>query len=551
MNNFPETETSATVKPEVVFIEDFLDEVQSGQLRVPKFQRPFVWGPQDMRQLFDSISKGYPIGSLLVWETTERLASLGKIGPFNIATVESKSISFILDGHQRLTTLLAGLRLHADSERTQDEADWKWWLFYNLESKEFVHDPSCSSDLRLFPLRAMLKTVDFLAQSRNIQNSFPPPRADAYIKDAEAIAQKIKAYKLPVTRIRGGTLNDAVAIFSRLNSLGMGMTADQMISALTYQEGVDAVNLAEEIDNMITNLDEYNFGEVPRKQILQVVLMAAGLDLSTDEWEGIASALKTNIASSIDKARRAATKTARFLFEAVSVPDSSYLPYANQFVALAAYFLECPEPSEDQKIILKMWFWSTALGGWFGGANPSQLRKGVDEMREFALNQTADFKVMPLNETARPLPGEFNSRSARIRCMLIFLFGRRPLVSRTLQPLSADEVQGENRGLSYVFTGVQRKWLSHPANRILLHRMPGMTVRDQILSVPAEQRVKFLESHCINESAFLALADDDAERFVTCRNEYLRTQESAFYSQFGVKSPVSQFGGEAPSDSMD
>jgi hypothetical protein len=93
----------------------------------------------------------------------------------------------------------------------------------------------------------MLKTVDFLFQSRIIQKAFPPSRAEAYIRVAETAAQKIKAYKLPVTRIRGGTLNDAVAIFSRLNSLGMGMTADQMISALTYQEGESSVNLAEEI----------------------------------------------------------------------------------------------------------------------------------------------------------------------------------------------------------------------------------------------------------------------------------------------------------------
>lgn len=542
-----ELQTSATVKPEVVFIEDLLDEVQSGQLRIPKFQRPFVWTPEDMRQLLDSIVKGYPIGSLLIWETAEQVASLDSIGPFAIAASQVKPISFVLDGHQRLTTLLAGLRLPASAPRTREQKDWKWWLFFDLEKKEFVHDPSGGGEVRLFPLRAALKTVDFLAQSRNIQCALPPAQAEAYIRDAEQVAQKIKAYKIPVTRIRGGGLSDAVAIFSRLNSLGMGMTADQMISALTYREGEAAVNLAEEIDGILCDLDAYNFSELPRKQILQVVLMASGLDLRIGEWEGVAKALKDNISDAITRARRAAHDAARFLYERAGVPDSAYLPYTNQFVVLSAFFLKCPAPTPMQEQTLLRWFWSTALGGWFAGANPSQLRKGIEEMMEFAEGASQGFKVMPLDMKAAALPVEFNSRNARIRCMLTYLFSRRPLDSRTMEPLPADEVQGENRGLSYVFTGIERKLLSHPANRILLHRKPEMSIRDQILSVTAPDRDRFLESHCINEAAFRALENGDAAEFVTQRNVYIEQEEGRFYSQFGV-SVMTQAGGEAEED---
>lgn len=535
MNNEFELQTQATVKPEVVFIEDLLDEVQSGQLRVPRFQRPFVWSPEDMRQLFDSIYKGYPIGSLLIWETSENLASLDLIGPFAISEAQGRPVSYILDGHQRLTTLLTGLRLPANAKRSKEQEHWKWWLFFDLEKKEFVHDPNCTHDPKLFPLRALLKTVDFLSQSRQIQQALIPSIAEEYIHDAESIAQKIKAYKVPVTRIRGGKLNDAVAIFSRLNSLGMGMTADQMISALTYQEGAGAINLAEEIDSVLVELGEYNFGEIHRKLILQVVLIAAGLDLKMGDWEDIALDLKTNIANAINEARGAAINAARFLHEKAGVPDSSYLPYANQFIILATFFVKCPAPDQEQEKILLRWFWSTALGGWFAGANPSQFRNGVEEMKNFAKNRSASFQVMPLDETARPLPSEFNSRSARVRCMLIFLFLRHPLIPSTLQPLPADEVQGENRGLSYVFTGVERRLLAHPANRILLHRQRGITVREQIMNVADGDRQRFLSSHCINEAAFEALVAGDAERFISQRKKFIQQEETAFFATFGLK----------------
>ncbi|MCO5997414.1 GmrSD restriction endonuclease domain-containing protein [Actinoallomurus rhizosphaericola] len=39
----------------------------SGRIRIPRFQRPFRWEKDDIRQLFDSIFRGYPIGNLLMW----------------------------------------------------------------------------------------------------------------------------------------------------------------------------------------------------------------------------------------------------------------------------------------------------------------------------------------------------------------------------------------------------------------------------------------------------------------------------------------------------
>jgi len=49
-----EEKTSITVKPEVTFLEDLFKEIASGKLRIPRFQRPFVWKPDDMLSLFDS-----------------------------------------------------------------------------------------------------------------------------------------------------------------------------------------------------------------------------------------------------------------------------------------------------------------------------------------------------------------------------------------------------------------------------------------------------------------------------------------------------------------
>ena len=161
---------SPSVKPEIEFIEILLQSMSSGVLRVPKFQRPYYWNPSDMLSLFDSIYKGYPIGSLLLWESSGRVESLDEIGPMKIPFPETKPLTYVLDGHQRLATLFGSLMLPADADLGFNQKDWRWWIWFDLIEKKFVHVTNSKPEAYLFPLRCILKTVDFLEQSRLLQD---------------------------------------------------------------------------------------------------------------------------------------------------------------------------------------------------------------------------------------------------------------------------------------------------------------------------------------------------------------------------------------------
>ena len=56
-------------------LEQLVIRVRQGDIKLPKFQRPFIWNRRDILKLWDSIYQGYPIGSILLWLTKERLAS--------------------------------------------------------------------------------------------------------------------------------------------------------------------------------------------------------------------------------------------------------------------------------------------------------------------------------------------------------------------------------------------------------------------------------------------------------------------------------------------
>lgn len=62
----------AEVVPEVVFLGKLIERIISGKIRIPNFQRPFVWKQQDIHVLLDSVFQGFPIGTILIWETENK-----------------------------------------------------------------------------------------------------------------------------------------------------------------------------------------------------------------------------------------------------------------------------------------------------------------------------------------------------------------------------------------------------------------------------------------------------------------------------------------------
>ena len=102
------TTPSPPAEAEALRVEDLVAAVQSGNVRIPRFQRGLKWGAQDVVNLFDSVYNGYPIGSLLLRRgpaPAERL----QLGPLTIDGPETQSALWVIDGQQRLTALAAGL----------------------------------------------------------------------------------------------------------------------------------------------------------------------------------------------------------------------------------------------------------------------------------------------------------------------------------------------------------------------------------------------------------------------------------------------------------
>ena len=91
-----------------ITIRQLLQRITDGEVRVPAFQRDFVWEPDRVQFLMDSIYKGYPIGTVLFWRTKEQLLHDRDLGPFTLPDPKAQyPIDYVLDGQQRLTSIFA------------------------------------------------------------------------------------------------------------------------------------------------------------------------------------------------------------------------------------------------------------------------------------------------------------------------------------------------------------------------------------------------------------------------------------------------------------
>ncbi|MEB3757101.1 MAG: DUF262 domain-containing protein [Desulfurococcales archaeon] len=124
---------------------DLLTEIEQGRYAIPEIQRPYVWTNPQVRELFESIYKGYPIGSIIVWEpASEIFEEYGDLFRALSKELEDRRRNFkyvVIDGQQRLLSLWLVKRGKVTVVDTYgQERERTINLYYNVDNDEFFVD---------------------------------------------------------------------------------------------------------------------------------------------------------------------------------------------------------------------------------------------------------------------------------------------------------------------------------------------------------------------------------------------------------------------------
>ena len=94
-------------------VETVLSNIKSGNIAIPEMQRPFVWDSSKVRDLVDSLYKGFPVGYIFVWQNPDVKLKDG---------TKSSGKKVLIDGQQRITAMAAAI---VGQEVLDDHYKWK------------------------------------------------------------------------------------------------------------------------------------------------------------------------------------------------------------------------------------------------------------------------------------------------------------------------------------------------------------------------------------------------------------------------------------------
>lgn len=412
-------------KPEIMRLEELALLVKSGDIKLPRFQRPFVWKEVDMLKLLDSIYKGYPIGSILIWNSSQKLTSERSISGLDVDTDENTYFptNYLLDGQQRLTTLCGALFWNGEDKNSI------WNIHFDLDTQTFLH-PKEPNLVNLFPLNRIIQTSDFIRQCMKFDHH---NKRDEYFRVAERLLKSIKDYKIAVVKIGDMTLEEVAPIFERINSTGRKLTIVDLMMAATWSDRFD---LTAEINGIKDACSAVGFDEISDPIILRSISASAGLGINKDDIQRLRSKGALELSDATRNAKQSIVQALEFFRDKIGIKDFSYIPYGFQFTYLAEYLRLVPEPSEESIQHLVEWFWFTSVTRYFGSFNSGQVSKELLVVRGYAQGTRKRLFEYQEIDISRLLFDKFNLRNATSTTFTVLLNSLSP--SRTLDDMAID-----------------------------------------------------------------------------------------------------------------
>lgn len=198
--------------------------IENGEIRIPSFQRDFLWPKPKIVDLLNSILQGYPIGSLLLLHTSSKSLSANlSTTPFPKSKVNYPAY-FIIDGVQRLSTLYGTL-----VASIEQNADNKFKVLLDLQDMKFKHASKKKIEFWEVSSFTLYSKHD---QYFEVQERLVGERK--LLKNYMSAFQIFQDFKIPVVTIEDRSLEEIIDIFIKINNQGVKLSKADKERALDW-----------------------------------------------------------------------------------------------------------------------------------------------------------------------------------------------------------------------------------------------------------------------------------------------------------------------------
>lgn len=393
-----------------------IHEIERGSVKVPQFQRDFVWSKEKSAHLVDSLLRGFPIGTFILWKTDEQLRSIRNLGDAVLPTTpKGDSVQYVLDGQQRLTSLFATLKgLRVDRAGRLDDFGE---MFVDLAAGP--DEVLVFTDVSHRQPKAYVSVSDLV--NRDFDELGVPSKYRSKVRNYKQI---ISSYQCSVIDVLEARIDTATEIFTRINVTGKPLSVFEIMVAKTfdYDQNFD---LGEKARSLTEELADRDYGTIPDIIFLQV---ASAIIAKECAKKDILRLNKQEFINTWDKAEDAIGYAVDYLRNSLHVPVSQLLPYKALLVPLAYFFANHPaQPSGEVHDRLRDFFWRVALGGRYSHSLETRLAQDIRTIDSIldGKQPVYDYPVNPTKEFVE-YNGTFNAGRSFVKAILCCLASKKP-----------------------------------------------------------------------------------------------------------------------------
>lgn len=378
-------------------IREIIAKISEGVIRIPAFQRSFVWEAESIAFLMDSIYKEYPFGTIQLWRTSEELKTEKQIGPFKLFQRDQHyPIDYILDGQQRITSIFGVFQTEltiADDQQNPFNIYFDYKADHNLQESQFfaLSDNEVDSG-RHFPLNILFDTVKYRQKTTGLND-----------EDAEKIDRlqaKFKEAKIPIQTLETNDKAKVSIVFERINRKGVPLDNYQLLTAWTWSEDFD---LQDKFLELTEELEPYGFEEVGGNSNLLLRICSA-IILKDASVNALINVNGATVRNRFDEVLNGVKGAIDFVKSNLKVQKLDNLPYSNILIPLSVFFANQGNQhfnyNDIQRKTLEKWFWRACFSRRYSAGIQKALDKDIEEIEKLKQNLPSNLASFSANVTS-------------------------------------------------------------------------------------------------------------------------------------------------------
>jgi hypothetical protein len=400
-------------------IDLLIRQIETGEIKIPPLQRPFVWKVSQIIELLESIYNDYPIGSILLWQTNKQLPSARNVAGFKIPDKDPEyPFFYVLDGQQRLSSLYGVFC----NKREADQALSKEYqvdpsifdVYFDFENKKFVHVDDKVPDGVYLSMQILLDTSKFLETLSSLDQKFH--------EDAKELYGQFSNYEIPEVITKKRELEEVGVIFERINNTGSRLDLFDLMVAITWTE---SFHLQEAFSSIHKILDQKHFSGIKNKIILQCI---SAILKESSQTKVITLLNPEDIRSNISLLEESLKRTIDYLATELSVKSVNLLPHAHQIVPACYFFSKIKSPTQLQKKYFNEWFWKTSFSKRYSSSTDRNIDEDIQSFKSLIEgNDSQAFRKINYSISPEVLKDTVFSRvNSFSRAFIVLLAGNHP-----------------------------------------------------------------------------------------------------------------------------